>query len=68
MQFVLDAFCPLLSRSRVKWFTDNQGAARIVQVGSMHFNLTFSLLVPVMGSIWRLKMDPALPEREGSYS
>ena len=36
---VLDAFCPLLSRSRVEWFTDNQGAARIAQVGSMHFNL-----------------------------
>ena len=31
--------CPLLSSSRVEWFTDNQGAARIVQVGSMHFNL-----------------------------
>ena len=39
IKFVLDAFCPLLLRSRVKWFTEKQGAARIVQVGSMHFNL-----------------------------
>lgn len=30
IQFVLDALSPLLSSSRVKWFTDNQGAARIV--------------------------------------
>ena len=37
--FVLNALRPFLSSSRVKWFTDNQGAARIVQVGSMHFDL-----------------------------
>ena len=37
--FVLNALRPFLSSSRVKWFMDNQGAARIVQVGSMHFRL-----------------------------
>ena len=36
VQFVLSSFLP---NSRVKWFTDSQGAARIVQVGSMNFNL-----------------------------
>ena len=30
---------PFLSSSGAKWFTDNQGAARILQVGSMHFEL-----------------------------
>ena len=37
--FVVNAMLPFLSSSRVKWFTDNQGAAKIVQVGSMHFEL-----------------------------
>ena len=37
--FVLNALRPFLSSFRVKWFTDNQGAARIVQVGSMHFEV-----------------------------
>ena len=37
--FVLNALRPFLSSSCVKWFTDNQGVARIVQVGSMHFEL-----------------------------
>lgn len=39
VQFVLSSFSSFLPNSRVKWFTDNQGAARIAQVGSMHFNL-----------------------------
>ena len=37
--FVLKVFRPFLSSSREKWFTDNQMAARIVQVGSMHFEM-----------------------------
>ena len=37
--FVLNALRPFFSSSQVKWFTDSQGAARIVQVGSMHFEL-----------------------------
>ena len=39
VQFVLSSFSSFLPNSRVKWFTDSQGAARIVQVGSMNFNL-----------------------------
>lgn len=42
VQFVLSSFSSFssfLPNSRVKWFTDSQGAARIVQVGSMDFNL-----------------------------
>ena len=37
--FVLKALRPFLSSSREKWFTDNQMAARIVQVGCMHFEM-----------------------------
>ena len=37
--FVLKALLPFLSSSCVKWFTDNQWVDRIVQVGSMHFEL-----------------------------
>lgn len=39
VQFVLSSFSWFLPNCRVKWFTDSQGAARIVQVGSMNFNL-----------------------------
>ena len=39
IQFVLVSFSSFLSHSKVKWFTDSQGAAKIVQVGSMKFNL-----------------------------
>ena len=37
--FVLSSFSSFLPNSRVKWFTDSQGTGRIVQVGSMNFNL-----------------------------
>jgi len=37
--FVLVSLAQLMFVSRVKWFTDSPGAARIIQVGSMHFNL-----------------------------
>ena len=39
VQFVLSSFSLFLPNSRVKWFTDSQGVARIVQVCSMNFNL-----------------------------
>ena len=38
IQFVLSSFSSFLPNSRVKWFTDSQGAVGIVQVGSMNFN------------------------------
>ena len=35
IEFSLQSFAPVLKGSHVKWFTDNQAAARIVEVGSM---------------------------------
>ena len=35
IEFSLQAFAPVLEGSHIKWFTDNQAAARIVEVGSM---------------------------------
>jgi len=35
VEFSLKSFAPALKGSYVKWFTDNQAAARIVEVGSM---------------------------------
>ena len=37
--FAVESFGPLLSGSHVKWFTDNQAAAKIVEIGSMKFDL-----------------------------
>ena len=37
--FALEAFEPTLQHSKVKWFTDSQAAAKIIQVWSMTFNL-----------------------------
>jgi hypothetical protein len=37
--FALEAFEPTLQHSKVKWFTDSQAAANIIQVWSMTFNL-----------------------------
>ena len=60
IQFVLDAFSPLLTCSQVEWFNDNQGEARIMQVGSMQFNLhilgsdIFFLFVPML---WRADVN-----------
>ena len=39
IEFSLQAFAPVLKGSHVKWFTDNQAAARIVEVGSMKLDL-----------------------------
>ena len=39
VQFVVTSFSSFLPNSRVKFFTDSQGASRIVQVGSTNFNL-----------------------------
>ena len=37
--FALDSFVPILEGSLVKWFTDSQTAARIIEVGSMKLDL-----------------------------
>ena len=39
IDYSLKAFGPILSNSRVKWFTDSQSSVRIVEVGSMQFSL-----------------------------
>ena len=35
IEFSLQAFVPVREGSHIKWFTDDQAAARIVEVGSM---------------------------------
>ena len=37
--FALESFGLILEGSLVKWFTDSQTAARIIEVGSMKFDL-----------------------------
>ena len=39
IDFSIESFGPLLEGSLVKWFTDNQAAAKIVEVGSMKLDL-----------------------------
>ena len=39
IDFALESFAPILEGSLVKWFTDSQTAARIVEVGSMKLDL-----------------------------
>jgi len=39
IDFSLELFAPVLEGSLVKWFTDSQSAAKIVEVGSMKFDL-----------------------------
>ena len=39
IDFSIEFFGPLLEGSLVKWFTDNQAAAKIVEVGSMKLDL-----------------------------
>ena len=39
IEFSLRSFTELLKSTHVKWFTDSQAAAKIVEVGSMKFEL-----------------------------
>ena len=39
IEFALRSFCGELNDSRVKWLTDNRAAAKIVEVGSMRYDL-----------------------------
>ena len=39
IEFALESFCTVLKNSHVKWFTDSQAAAKIVEVGSMRTDL-----------------------------
>ena len=39
IEFALGSFLPMITNTYLKWFTDNQAACRIVQVGCMHKEL-----------------------------
>ena len=39
IEFSLQSFAPVLEGSHVKWFTDSQAAAKIVEVGSIKLGL-----------------------------
>ena len=39
IDFPLESFAPILESSLVKWFTDSQMAARIIEVGCMKLDL-----------------------------
>ena len=39
IEFSLQSFASLLERAHVKWYTDSQAAARVVEVGSMKLDL-----------------------------
>ena len=39
IEFALESFCTVSKNSHVKWFTDSQAAAKIVEVGSMRTDL-----------------------------
>ena len=39
IRFALESFTELLHRSHVKWYTDNQAVAKIIEVGSMKLDL-----------------------------
>ena len=47
--FTLQSFTPLLQGSHIKWYTDNQAAAKIVAVGSMKPDL-HSIAIIFLGS------------------
>ena len=48
IEFALQSFASVLEGSHIKWFTDSQAAAKIVEVGSMELGLQlvgFSIFV-----------------------
>ena len=49
LKFALSSFVSVLNDSHVKWFTDNQAAAKIVKVGSMRQDL--QLIAPKIFNI-----------------
>ena len=47
IEFALRSFCGELKDSHVRWFTDNRAAAKIVEAGSMRYDLQcFVLRIP----------------------
>lgn len=39
IKFSIEAFLPIIQNTHVKWYTDSQTAAKIVEIGSMKLNL-----------------------------
>ena len=70
IDFAIESFSSVLESSHVKWYTDNQAAAKIVDVGSMKPDL-HKLAVKIFGACLRSKIKlevrwiPRYPEREG---
>ena len=57
-EFALRSFCGELKDSRVKWFTDNRAAAKIVEVGSMRYDLQcFALRIFQICLAYKISLD-----------
>ena len=58
IEFALRSFCGELKDSRVKWFTDNRAAAKIVEVGSMRYDLQcFALRIFQICLAYKISFD-----------
>jgi hypothetical protein len=58
IKYALESFCTTLENSHVKWFTDNQGAAKIVEVGSMRSDLqTLALRIFQICTQYKILLD-----------
>ena len=58
IEFALRSFCGELKDSRVKWFTDNRAAAKIVEVGSMKYDLQcFALRLFQICLAYKISLD-----------
>ena len=58
IEFALRSFCGELKNSRVKWFTDNRAAAKIVEVGSMRYDLQcFALRIFQICLAYKISLD-----------
>ena len=53
IDFSLESFAPILRGSLVKWYTDSQSAAKIVEVGSMKLLSRFSSFALNIVFAWR---------------
>ena len=67
---VLDSLGHRLSNSRVRWFTDNQNVARILEVGSRKFDLqcevvnVFNLMLK-----YQIRIEPSwIPREQNEYA
>ena len=66
IEFALRSFCGELKNSRVKWFTDNRAAAKIVEVGSTRYDLQcFALRIFQICLAYKISLDiQSVPRNE----